>query len=88
MVRPAVCHIGEVRLRIHHLRGLVDPRTGEERRNLRRLLERHDVLLVVGGRHHGSLALTVVGGGGTGAYRDVKLEFTLVNIATATFDDI
>ena len=52
-----VCQLGEVRVGVHEVRGLVDPRAGEQRRDLRGLLQGHDVLLVIGGCHHRSLAL-------------------------------
>ena len=62
VVMTTVCQVREVGVWIHHLRGLVDPRTGEERRNLRRLLERHDVLLVLGRRlHQGALPRLLLG---------------------------
>ena len=49
-----VCQLGEVRVGVHEVRCLVDPRAGEQRRDLRGLLKRHDVLLVPGRGHHGS----------------------------------
>ena len=39
VMMASVCHVREVGVWIHHLRGLVDPRPGEEGRDLRRFLE-------------------------------------------------
>ena len=49
--------IGEVGVRIHHLCCLVDPGPGEQGGDLGGLLQGHDVLLVIGGGYHRSLAL-------------------------------
>lgn len=61
-VMVGVRQLGEVRVRIHEVRGLVDPRAGEQRRDLRGLLQRHDVLLVLGRRlHQGALPRLLLG---------------------------
>ena len=57
-----VCQLGEVRVGVHEVRGLVDPRAGEQRRDLRGLLQGHDVLLVLGRRlHQGALPRLLLG---------------------------
>ena len=57
-----VCQLGEVRVGVHEVRGLVDPRAGEQRRDLRGLLQGHDVLLVLGRRlHQGALPGLLLG---------------------------
>ena len=57
-----VCQLGEVRVGVHEVRGLVDPRAGEQRRDLRGLLQGHDVLLVLGRRlHQGALPWLLLG---------------------------
>ena len=60
MILTLVCQVGKVGVRVHEVRGLVDLCPGEEGRDLRRLLEAHDVLLVIGRGHHGSLLLSLV----------------------------
>lgn len=60
MVLTLVCQVGKVRVRVHEVRGLVDLGPGEEGRDLRWLLEAHDVLLVIGRGHHGPLLLSLV----------------------------
>ena len=55
-----VCQVGKVRVGVHEVCGLVYLGPGEEGRDLRRLLEAHDVLLVIGRGHHRSLILSLV----------------------------
>ena len=81
MMLTLVCQVGKVGVRIHEVRGLVDLGPGEEGRDLRRLLEAHDVLLVIGRGHHGPLLLSLV----CRTWRKVYFEANIENVTKFKF---